>query len=122
MLANLAFKLARTRLGQHIIARLFTKMDFLIPVQRLRDTPNLLAFYHPQPAYPLHILIVPKRELAGLQDLSSEDQGLLFEIFQTVQSLVTELDLDKAGYRLIVNGGKNQDIPILHFHLISEAH
>jgi histidine triad (HIT) family protein len=121
MLANLAFRLAHTRLGQHITVLLFTKMDLLIPVQRLRDTPNLLAFYHPRPAYPLHILIVPKRELAGLQDLSSEDQALLLDVFQTVQSLVAEFDLDKAGYRLIVNGGKNQDIPILHFHLISET-
>ena len=120
MLANFTFKLARSHFGRRLTALVFTKMDFLIPVQRLRDTPNLLAFHHPQPSYPLHILIVPKRSLAGLQDLSPEDQGLLFEIFQTVQSLVSEFNLDSNGYRLIVNGGKNQDIPLLHFHLVSD--
>ena len=101
-------------------ALVFAKLDFLVPVKRLRDTPNLMAFHHPQPAYPLHILIVPKRSLKGLQDLSAADQELLLEVFQTVQSLVAELQLEPAGYRLVVNGGVNQDIPLLHFHLISD--
>ncbi len=120
MLANFAFRLARSHFGQRLTALVFTKMDFLLPVQRLRDTPNLLAFHHPQPSYPLHILIVPKRSLAGLQDLSQADQEILYEIFQTAQSLVTEFNLDQVEYRLVMNGGKNQDIPLLHFHLISE--
>jgi histidine triad (HIT) family protein len=120
MLASLAFRLARTRLGRYITVLVISKMDFLIPVQRLRDTPNLLAFHHPQPSYPLHILIVPKRVLAGLQDISRADQDLLFEIFQIVQSLVAEFDLDPVGYRLVINGGKNQEFPLLHFHLISD--
>ncbi|MEZ4510613.1 MAG: hypothetical protein R3C62_01950 [Chloroflexota bacterium] len=38
-------------------------MSFLIPVQRLRETATLLAFHHPKPSYPLHILLVPKRPL-----------------------------------------------------------
>jgi len=121
MLARLAFRMARTSFGRFITALVFAKMDFLIPVKRLRDTPNCLAFHHPSPAYPLHILIVPKRSLAGLQDLSPADQELLFEMFQTVQSLVAEFNLDPAGYRLVINGGKNQDIPLLHFHLISSS-
>jgi histidine triad (HIT) family protein len=121
MLASFAFRLARTRLGRYITVAVISNMDFLIPVQRLRDTPNLLAFHHPQPSYPLHILIVPKRRLAGLQDLSQADQEILFEIFQTAQSLVTEFNLDQVGYRLVLNGGKNQDIPLLHFHLISDS-
>jgi histidine triad (HIT) family protein len=119
MLANFTFRLARSHFGRRLTALVFTKMDFLIPVQRLRDTPNLLAFHHPQPSYPLHILIVPKRSLASLQDLSQADQEILFEIFQTVQSLVSEFNLEAAGYRVVVNGGKIQDIPLLHFHLIS---
>jgi histidine triad (HIT) family protein len=115
----LAFRLARTDFGRFFTTLAFTKMDFLIPVQRLRDTPSLLAFHHPQPAYPLHILIVPKRSLKGLQDLTAADQELLLEVFLTVQSLVDEFHLEPAGYRLVVNGGKNQEIPLLHFHLVA---
>jgi histidine triad (HIT) family protein len=98
-------------------------MSCAIPVQKLRETNTLLAFYHPQPVYPLHILLVPKREIPSLADLNPvQDAPFLADLFAIVQSLVSELHLEQAGYRLIVNGGKFQDLPYLHFHLVSEKH
>lgn len=96
-------------------------MSFLIPVERLRDTPHLMAFYHPRPVYPLHILIVPKKAIRSAVDLSADDSLLLVEVFQIVSSLVAELQLDQRGYRLITNGGAYQDIQQLHFHLVSDT-
>lgn len=96
-------------------------MSFLIPIQRLRETSTLLAFYHPQPSYPVHILIVPKRAITDLLEITPEDQPFLIDLFACVRELVLELHLDKQGYRLIANGGSFQDIPQLHFHLISET-
>ncbi len=96
-------------------------MSFIIPVSRLRETPNLMAFHHPQPSYPLHILIVPKRAKPTLADLTPHDADLMVDLFATVQSLVTEFDLEKTGYRLICNGGAYQEVPHLHFHLISQT-
>ncbi len=95
-------------------------MSFLIPARRLRETPSLLAFYHPQPSYPLHILIVPRRAYRSLLDLSPADAEFQRDLFETVQSLVRELGLEAYGYRLIANGGAYQDVPALHFHLISD--
>ena len=96
-------------------------MNFALPTKRLRETDTLLAFYHPKPAYPLHILLVPKRGIPSLMELDqARDAPFLADLFTTVQSLVTEFHLDKAGYRLIVNGGEFQDFPYLHFHLISQ--
>jgi histidine triad (HIT) family protein len=115
------FSLARTRLGAALVGLIFGKMDFLLPVQRLRETNTLLAFYHPRPAYPLHILIVPRRAVLSLQEMKPEDQVFWIDLVQVVQSLVVEFDLEEHGYRLILNGGGNQDIPQLHFHLISET-
>ena len=46
-------------------------MSFAIPLHKLRETPTLLAFYHPQPSYPVHILILPKRAIASLADLTA---------------------------------------------------
>lgn len=51
--------------------------------------------------------------------LAPEDSQLLSEVFQTIASLVQELELEKQGYRIITNGGHYQDIQQLHFHLIS---
>ena len=95
-------------------------MSFAIPVHRLRETATLLAFPHPRPAYPLHILIVPKRAAASLLDLGPQDAAFLADLVCVVQSLVGEYNLEQRGYRLITNGGGYQDVAQVHFHLISE--
>ena len=115
-------RIARTRLAgrlTRLIAWILAHMSFLIPTERLRETPTLVAFYHPQPSYPVHILIVPKRAIGGLSEITLEDQPFLTDLFACVRELVGELHLEQEGYRLIANGGKFQDIPQLHFHLIS---
>ena len=94
-------------------------MSFAIPVRRLRETGTLIAFRRPKPSYKIHILIVPKKSLSGLEALSPEDDGFYVDLFTIVQSLVEEKDLAEHGNRLVVNGGSFQDIPQLHFHLIS---
>jgi histidine triad (HIT) family protein len=94
-------------------------MSFAIPVNRLHETPTLLAFHHPKPSYAVHILLVPKKAIGSLMDLQPEDRDFLVDVFQITGQLVKELDLTEQGFRLIVNGGEYQDVPQLHFHLIS---
>jgi histidine triad (HIT) family protein len=106
--------------SRHVLQFLFSHMSFALPVQRLRETPTLLAFHHPQPAYPVHILLVPRRAVASLAELDPVlDASFLVDLFAAVQSLVAEFRLEQSGYRLIVNGGEYQDFPYLHFHLVS---
>ena len=94
-------------------------MSFVIPVDRLRETETLVAFHHPKPAYPFHVLIVPKKAVRTLTELDANDAAFLTDLFSTVQVLIHQFHL--AGYRLIVNGGVHQDFPQLHFHLISPS-
>ncbi len=96
---------------------MFSRMSFAIPVRRLRETDTLMAFHHPKPAYPFHVLIVPKKAVASLMEIDSTDAAFLADLYAAVQSLVDEFKL--PAYRLIVNGGEYQDFPQLHFHLIS---
>jgi histidine triad (HIT) family protein len=109
-----------SRLIRFLIWMIFNMMSFAIPSQRLRETENLLAFFHPQPDYPFHAIIVPKKPAATLIDLDPNDPAFLTDLYATAQSLVKEYHLADDGYRLIVNGGKYQTFPYLHFHLISE--
>ena len=96
-------------------------MTFALPVERLCETPCLLAFEHPSPAYPVHILLVPKKPLASFAELNpAADMDFLVDLAGTVQKLVRQFNLEAVGYRLIVNGGPYQEFPFLHFHLISE--
>ena len=110
---------ARMRPARWFIGWIFAHMSFIIPTKRLRETDTLVAFPHPSPAYPVHILLVPKKAIKSLTDLDNTDKAFLADLFQTVQSLVEEMELENAGYRLIANGGKYQDVPQLHFHLVS---
>ena len=93
-------------------------MSFAIPARRLRETETLLAFYHPKPSYPFHVLLGPKQAVSNLMELNPSS-AFLADLVVTVQSLVTEFQL--PAYRLIVNGGKYQDFPQLHFHLVSDS-
>ena len=93
-------------------------MSFAIPAKRLRETDTLLAFYHPKPSYPFHVVLVLKQAIPTLMELDPASE-FLSDLLATVQSLVTEFQL--PAYRLVVNGGEYQDFPHLHFHLISDT-
>jgi histidine triad (HIT) family protein len=101
------------------IGWIFAHMSFAIPVKRLRETNTLIAFHHPKPSYPFHILLVPKKAVASLKELDTSDTSFLIDLYSTVQILVDEFQL--PAYRLIVNGGEVQDFPQLHFHLVSDV-
>jgi len=111
----------RTRFGLFIFHWMLTHMTFALPVDRLRETETLLAFHHPRPGYPLHVILMPRAPIATLAELNPiADAAFLADLFATVQDLVKEFQLAEGGYRLIVNGGKFQEFPHLHFHLISD--
>jgi histidine triad (HIT) family protein len=116
---RLLLRLARSPAGGLITGFLFAHMSFVIPVKRLRETATLIAFYHPRPAYPVHILLVPRRKLRSMAQLSAADTDFLQELFQVVNELVLEMGLEPAGYRLIANGGAYQEVDHLHFHLVA---
>ncbi len=110
--------LARHPLAGAGVGWLFAHASFLLPVRRLHETSTLLAFWHPAPSYPIHILLVPKRAIPGVEMLGDADAALLAEIIRTAHTLAAQVGLDQTGYRLITNGGAYQDVKQLHFHLI----
>ncbi len=117
---HILFTLARSRLAGWIVSWIFTHMSFVIPVDRLHETDKLIAFHHPKPSHPLHILLVPKRKLPNLMAVQPADSDFFTDLYCTVQKLIADFNLEKPGYSLIVNGGAYQDVPHLHFHLIAD--
>ena len=99
------------------IGWMFAHMSFALPVKRLHETNTLMAFYHPRPSYPFHVLLVPKKAVPSLKEFDPTDALFLADLYSTVLTIVNEFQL--PAYRLIVNGGEFQDFPQLHFHLIS---
>lgn len=95
-------------------------MSSFLPVDKVYESRRVVAFVHPQPAYRVHSLILPKQPLSSLMDISAADGELLAEITLAAQKLVRRLHLEESGYRLIVNGGEYQEIKQLHFHLVAD--
>ena len=120
-LLSLAFAVARLRFLQPLVTFFYPHLHRFLPLERLAENDHWMAVYHPQPEYPLHILILPKAGISSLSAAPSDDPQLYANLIQLVQTLVSDFSLEDQGYRLITNGGKHQSIPIWHWHLVCEA-
>ena len=89
-----------------------------IPSTIILETDFLVVFPDINPAAKAHLLIVPKEHIGGIQDLGIGKGQLLEEIYETANKLVTDNNLKDDLYRVVVNGGKAQHVPHLHFHLL----
>lgn len=82
------------------------------------ESENLVAFLDINPSADIHILIVPKEHIGGVGDLTREHGDLLSEVYSMVNELVKKNNLTDDSFRVVVNGGKAQHVPHLHFHLL----
>ena len=118
---SLLLRVARWYPLQSLVGFVYPHMMRYLPVDRLGENAHWIAFYHPKPVYPLHILILPKQELRSLPTVAGDDIGLYDDLFRLVRQIIYDFTLETKGYRLITNGGPNQSIPIWHWHLVCEA-
>lgn len=90
-----------------------------IPSTKVFENERILAIEDIHPVAPVHILIIPKKEIPDLQSVGPEDLGLMGEIVQVAQKIAAEKGVE-GGYCLLTNNGKGagQTIFHLHFHLI----
>lgn len=90
-----------------------------LPADKVFENERILAIKDLYPKAPVHILIMPKKQIADLQSLQEEDFPLITEILSVAQQLAKEFKIEK-GYRLITNNGPDagQTIFHLHFHLL----
>ena len=82
------------------------------------ESDDLIVFPDIHPAADLHLLIVPKENIGGIREIGKENGDLLTKVYQVAFKLVEENNLTDGPYRVLVNGGKAQHIPHLHFHLL----
>ncbi len=90
-----------------------------LPSEKVFENERILAIKDRFPAAPVHILIMPKKEIPNLQALQPEDFPLIEEIITLAQKLAEEFEITD-GYRFLTNSGEEagQTIFHLHFHLI----
>ncbi len=91
-----------------------------IPADVVEETSSVLAFKDIHPQAPVHVLVIPKRHIPGVMDLSAEDGVLVADVHQVIRAVARKLDLQDAGFRLVVNNGPfaGQAVDHLHYHIL----
>lgn len=89
-----------------------------IPKEFTLETDTLVVFPDINPSADIHLLIVPKQHIGGIREIREDQEGLLAEVYKVVNKLVEDNNLTDNSYRVVVNGGKAQHVPHLHFHLL----
>ncbi|HMP08492.1 MAG TPA: histidine triad nucleotide-binding protein [Lacipirellulaceae bacterium] len=90
-----------------------------IPADIVYEDDRCLAFRDVAPQAPVHVLVIPKREIASLDALEDGDAELVAHIWLVIRDLARTLNLGD-GYRVVVNCGRDggQSVDHLHFHLL----
>lgn len=95
-------------------------IDGQIPAKVVYEDDQCLAFHDVSPQAPVHVLIIPKKEIVSLEDLEDSDVPLIGHLWKVIRDVARDLGCDD-GYRVVVNCGRQggQSVPHLHFHLLS---
>ena len=86
-------------------------------VARVRETANVLAYYHTRPYWPTHIVVIPKQHISSLLTLEPVDNPLLLELIDVVREVAAEVVAKEGACRVLTNLGKYQDSKHLHWHV-----
>ena len=89
-----------------------------IPIDVVYESERVLGFHHTNPAYDVHIMVIPKQHINDLTTLN--DANFTLEIFDVIQKITVDLKQEKGACRVITNLGSYQHNKHLHFHIISD--
>jgi histidine triad (HIT) family protein len=95
-------------------------VDREIPADILYEDDHVLAFRDLTPQAPVHILLIPKKHHTRHGTVPPEDHTLFTHLFVAAQRVARQCQLEKTGYRLVINNGPDggETIPHLHLHLL----
>lgn len=91
-----------------------------IPAKLAYQDENYVAFHDINPQAPTHVLIIPRRHVATLNDLTAGDNDLVGGMFLVAQKLAAELGIAESGYRCVFNcnAGAGQSVFHIHMHVL----
>jgi len=91
-----------------------------IPSKIVYEDNMVVAFEDINPSAPVHILLIPRKHLSSLNDISADDKTLLGHTQMVVAQIAREQNIAADGYRLVINCGPmgGQEVMHLHYHLL----
>lgn len=81
------------------------------------ETDDLLAFRDINPQAPLHVLVIPKKHIATINDIESGDEALIGKLYRGAAAVAAQEGLSERGYRTIMNCNADAGQEVFHLHL-----
>lgn len=88
-----------------------------IPADIVFEDEDVIAFRDIAPQAPTHILIIPKRHISTLNDLTEEDCALVGRLQFTAQKIAKEVGIAEDGYRVVMNCNEDGGQTVYHIHM-----
>ena len=91
-----------------------------IPAKIVYEDELSLAFHDLNGQAPVHVLVIPKRQIDSLDDASVDDANLLGHLQIVIQKVARMLDIHESGYRVVMNCGRDggQSVGHIHYHVL----
>lgn len=93
------------------------KVDDLIPFV-VYETDKTLVIKHPFPEWQTHLVVIPKKDIRDVSDLTTDDKEYLADAYAVIGKLIKDNNL--RNYKVITNGPGLQQVTYLHFHLLAK--
>ncbi|MCA9799883.1 MAG: histidine triad nucleotide-binding protein [Cyanobacteria bacterium HKST-UBA06] len=90
-------------------------IDGEIPCDKVYEDEDVLAFRDIDPKAPVHVLVIPKQEVASIADVA--DDVLAGKVMRAAARIARELGLEENGYRLVTNVGDHGGQSVFHWHV-----
>ena len=88
-----------------------------IPAKKFFEDDDVVAFHDINPQAPTHVLVIPRKHIAMLDDLSEADAATIGTTIVRASQIARELRLHDDGYRLVVNNGEGAGQTVFHIHV-----
>ena len=88
-----------------------------IPAKIVYEDDDILAFEDIAPKAPIHILIIPKKEIKTLNDIDEQDANLIGRLTIVAKKIAADKDIAEDGYRLVMNCNDYGGQTVYHIHL-----
>lgn len=88
-----------------------------IPSEKVYEDDNFIVIKDINPAYVHHLLIIPRKHIASINDVAEEDDQIFASIFRVAKKVAGILGVEESGYRVLVNTGKDAGQIVFHFHM-----
>ena len=88
-----------------------------IPATKVLETDDVVVFRDLNPQAPTHLLAIPRRHIATINDLQDDDAELIGKLYLAAKQVAADEGIADSGYRTVMNCGEGAGQTVFHIHL-----